>query len=295
MTLTLRSNCDVNAQISHLFIYPVKSCAGIALDEARLTDTGLALDRTWMLVDELGVFMTQREHPRLALVHPHFSAHELILNAPGMPALAIALTALGSPTPVQLWDDTVTAFDMGREAALWFTDFLACSNKATSTGSYRLVRFNPEQRRVSSAQWTGDVLAYNQFSDGFPLLVLSVASLAQLNEKLMSAGHASIGIERFRPNIVLSGLQAHDEDWLNLMYVDAGKVILKPVKPCPRCPIPNVHPQTAEINREVGDTLQRYRKDTRLADAVTFGMNTIIIQGIGASLRVGQPVNADFV
>lgn len=299
MMLTNLSNRDVSAQIARLFIYPVKSCAGVEVREALLTDTGLNYDRAWMVVDAQGMFMTQREHPRLALVRPDIKPRELVLSAPGMQNLHIALEAEGLPISVKVWDDEVAAFDMGEETAQWFTEYLSRSGNASSaglTGSYRLVRFNPEYRRVSSLQWTGDVQAYNQFSDGFPLLVLGAASHAQLNERLAAAGHASVSIERFRPNIVLSGLQAHDEDWLSVMYVDAGaaEVVLKPVKPCPRCPIPNINPLTAEINREVGDTLQSYRHDARLAGAVTFGMNTIVIRGVGEVLQAGQKVSANF-
>lgn len=298
MTQANLSNRDVSAQIARLFVYPVKSCAGVEVREALLTDTGLDLDRAWMVVDAQGLFMTQREHPRLALVRPHIKTHELVLNAPEMPDLHITFEAEWLPISVKVWNDNVPAFDMGETAAQWFTKFLSLSEIASpAAASYRLVRFNPEHRRVSSLEWTGDARAYNQFSDGFPLLVLGDASHAQLNERLVAAGHAIVSIERFRPNIVLSGLQVHDEDWLREMYVDAGaaEVVLKPVKPCPRCPIPNVNPLTAEINREVGDTLQSYRKDTRLGGAVTFGMNTIVIRGVGEMLRIGQKVSADFV
>ena len=162
--------------------------------------------------------------------------------------------------------------------------------------AYRLVRFDPAHRRASSLDWTGGVQALNLFSDGYPLLVLSEASLAELNERLVAAGHARVSIERFRPNIVLSGLHAHDEDRLGVMHVEAGaeEVLLKPVKPSPRCPIPNVDPQTATISSKVGDTLQSCRQDARVKGAVTFGMNTIVLQGVGATLQVGQTVTADF-
>ncbi len=302
---------DCSAQISRLFVHPVKSCAGVEVREALLTDTGLELDRAWMVVDAQGVFVTQREQPRLALVRPHIKPHELVLSAPGMQALHIALdrvmpdVALKQAVPVKqlisvkLWDDEFPAFDMGDEAAHWFTAFLAMSEAANQTSrprTYRLVRFDPAHRRTSSLDWTGGVQALNLFSDGYPLLVLSDASLAELNERLVAAGHASVSIERFRPNIVLSGLHAHDEDRLGVMHVEAGaeEVLLKPVKPSPRCPIPNVDPHTATISSEVGDTLQSYRQDARVEGAVTFGMNTIVLQGVGATLQVGQTVTADF-
>jgi uncharacterized protein len=299
MNLSSATNRDVKAEIARLFVYPVKSCAGIEVREALLTDTGLDLDRAWMVVDAQGVFVTQREHPRLALVHPRLSHDGLVLSAPGMQDLHIGFNLQSRPLSVKIWDDEIPAFDMGDEAALWFTEFLAMPGTPACTavtGPYRLVRFNPAYRRVSSLQWTKGLQSLNQFSDGFPLLLLGEASHAQLNERLLAAGHAGVGIERFRPNVVLSGLQAHDEDRLSVMYVDAGanEILLKPVKPCPRCPIPNVDPLTAQISPYVGDTLQGYRKDDRVGGAVTFGMNVIVLAGVGAVLRVGQTVSADF-
>lgn len=291
------SSHDVSAQIARLFVYPVKSCAGIEVREALLTDTGLEFDRAWMVVDAQGVFMTQRKHPRLALVRPHLTSNELVLNAYGMQDLHIAFDLMKQPVSVQLWEDQVPALDMGDEAAQWFTDFLAVSEAAKrESPTYRLVRFDPAYQRASNLNWTEGVRALNQFNDGFPLLVLSAASLAELNERLMAAGHADVSIERFRPNIVLSGLQAHDEDRLSVMRlnVDGAQVLLKPVKPCPRCPIPNIDPATAQISPQVGDILQDYRQDARMDGAVTFGMNAIALTGIGLTLRVGQAVSADF-
>ena len=159
----------------------------------------------------------------------------------------------------------------------------------------RLVRFDPEHRRLSNKQWTGGLEAANQFSDGYPVLVIGEASLEQLNQKLQAAGHGPVGIERFRPNIVLAGLDAHDEDRLGVLRVDAAQEVqLKPVKPCPRCPIPNIDPATAQSDPAVTDTLQGYRRDDRVGGAVTFGMNAIVLQGIDQTLRVGQRVSADW-
>jgi uncharacterized protein YcbX len=290
---------DVHADIARLFVYPVKSCAGIEVREAVLTETGLDLDRAWMLVDEAGEFVTQREQPRLALVTPQLRRSELVLRAPGMLALHLALDAVEQPARVRVWDDEVAAYDMGDIAAQWFTDFLSLSAQGLPTAQalkFRLVRFDPQHKRLSSMQWTGGVEALNQFSDGFPLLVLGQASLDELNTRLQAAGHAAVGVERFRPNIVLSGLPAHDEDWLGEMHIDtdAGPVVLKPVKPCPRCPIPNIDPATAQSNPAVGDALQVYRQDARLHGAVTFGMNAIVLAGVDKVLRVGQTVGADY-
>jgi len=123
-----------------------------------------------------------------------------------------------------------------------------------------------------------------------------------LNEKLQAAGATAVGMARFRPNIVLgdlsgdNGLAPHDEDRLDLLKIatEQGVVQLKPVKPCPRCPIPNIDPATAQSSPEVGDTLQTYRQDPRLKGAVSFGMNAIVLQGTDHLLRVGQSVTASY-
>jgi uncharacterized protein len=277
---------DVTARISRLFVYPVKSCAGVEVTEAVLTETGLDLDRAWMVVDDQGEFVTQRELPRMALIRPQLKHYEVVLRAPGMLALHLAIDAVEEPVKVKLWDDAVQAFDMGAVAAQWFSDFLG--------RKLRLVRFDPDHRRLSSPQWTGGVEALNQFSDGFPLLVVGEASLAELNDKLVAAGHGAVGIERFRPNIVLAGIEPQDEDRLGVLRIADGdeEVLLRPVKPCPRCPIPDIDPATAQIDPQVSDALQTYRKNDRLQGAVTFGMNAIVLQGADQTLRVGQSVTA---
>src|SRR5262245_48345129 len=108
---------DVSARIARLFVYPVKSCAGVELTEAVLTETGLDLDRAWMVVDGDGQFVTQRELPRMALVRPQLKHYEVVLRAPGMLALHLAIDGVEQPVRVRLWDDTVEAFDMGDVAS----------------------------------------------------------------------------------------------------------------------------------------------------------------------------------
>lgn len=278
---------DVSASISRLFIYPVKSCAGIELTEAVLTETGLDLDRAWMVVDENGEFVSQRELPRMALVRPQLKHYEVVLRAPGMLALHLSIDGVESPVRVRVWDDEVAAFDMGDLAAQWFSDFIG--------KKLRLVRFDPDQQRLSSMKWTGGAAAPNQFSDAFPLLVASEASLAELNRRLAEGGHPPVGMERFRPNIVLAGIEAHDEDRLDVIRIAAGQEVrLRPVKPCARCPIPNVDPATAQVDPQVSDTLQAYRRNESMGGAVTFGMNAIMETGLDQTLRVGQAVTADW-
>lgn len=273
---------EVTARIARLFVYPVKSCAGVEVREALLTETGLDLDRAWMVVDPQGEFVTQRELPRMALVRPQIKLNEVILRAPGMLALHLSMDTVEEAMKVRVWDDEVPAFDMGAVAAQWFTDFLG--------RPLRLVRFDPEHRRLSNTQWTQGAEALNQFSDGYPLLVASMASLDLLNEKLAARGHPAVGIERFRPNIVLEGIEAHDEDRLELLRIaaDEGEVQLRPVKPCPRCPIPNIDPATAQSDPAITDALQGYRRSEVLGGAVAFGMNAIVVEGLDRTLRVGQ-------
>lgn len=278
---------DVSGAIARLFIYPVKSCAGVEVQEALLTEAGLDLDRAWMVVDSRGEFVTQRSQPRMALIQPQIKASEVVLRAPGMLSLHLGLDVVEAPASVTLWGETVPAWDMGAVAAQWFSDFLG--------QSCRLVRFDPEHQRLSSMRWTGSVEAPNLFSDGFPVLVCSEASMQDLNARLVALGHAAVGIERFRPNVVLAGVQPHDEDRLDIIRLEDGdaEAHLQPVKPCARCPIPDVDPATAETGSAVGATLRTYRQDKRLDGAITFGMNAIVRQGAGRMLRVGQRFTAD--
>lgn len=289
---------DAEAQIARLFAYPVKSCAGVELDQAVLLDTGLDLDRAWMVVDAGGEFVSQRELPRMALVRPQIRTEDIVLRAPGMLALHVRIDTVDHAMQARVWDDVVSAFDMGDTAAQWFSDFLAPQRSGSGGGAqpYRLVRFDPDHRRLASMQWTGGVEAPNQFSDGFPLLVTSTASLDGLNRRLLAQGHAAVAMERFRPNIVLSGLEEHDEDRLDALEIGTGpeRISLKPVKPCPRCPIPDIDPVTATSSPEVGDALRTYRQDARVGGAITFGMNAIVTGGFDQKLRVGQAVRGNF-
>ena len=290
------SAADVQATIDQLWIYPVKSCAGVKVQEAELTDTGLLFDRAWMVVDSQGDFVSQRELPRMALIQPTFKMGQLVLRAPGMLALHLELNAAEGPLKVRVWDDEVQACDMGDLAAQWFSDFLG-RDAPEGLKQLRLARFDPEVRRPSSARWLGGRESGTQFADGFALLVTSTASLEGLNERLTAAGEAPVDMRRFRPNIVLHGVDAHDEDRVGPMRIATGgdgAAVIETVKPCAPCPIPNVDPDTASSSPAVSDALQGYRQDRRLNGAVTFGMNAIVIEGDGQMLRVGQSVSAEW-
>ncbi|HKW82499.1 MAG TPA: MOSC N-terminal beta barrel domain-containing protein [Burkholderiaceae bacterium] len=279
---------DIDVRLHSLHVYPIKSCAGIRLDEALLIETGLEFDRAWMVVDLQGRFVTQRELPRMALIRPTLRQSDMVLRAPGMLALHVQLDAVEAPTRATVWDDEVAAYDMGDLCAQWFSDFLG--------RPLRLVRFDPEQKRLSDKRWSGAIDAENAFADGFALLVASTAGLAELNQRLAAAGHDAVTMERFRPNIVLDGLEAHGEDALDEIEFDSddGVVRLKLVKPCGRCSIPDVNPATGETGHAVGDTLASYRADARLEGALTFGMNAVIVEGVERALRAGMPGRATF-
>ena len=279
---------DVAVCIAGLYLHPVKSCAAVALHESLLIETGLELDRAWMVVDEQGCFVTQRELPRMALVRPTLKSRELVLHAPGMLALHLEINVAGEPCRVQVWQDEVAAYDMGGLAAQWFSDFLG--------RRLRLVRFDPAQRRLSPRRWTGDIEAENAFSDGYPLLVVSQAGLDEVNRRLAAAGHPAIGMERFRPNLVLDGLDPHGEDHIHELAFDTsdGPVRLRLVKPCPRCSVPGVDPATGVQGHAVRDVLAAYRADARLDGALTFGMNAVVIEGFERVLRVGMAGGATY-
>ena len=278
----------VRVQVHSLHVYPVKSCAGIDVREALVVETGLEFDRAWMLVDTQGRFVTQRELPRMALVRTELKTFDLVLRAPGMLALHVALDTVEQAVRVTVWKDDVAAYDMGDLCAQWFTDFLG--------QPLRLARFDPEHKRLSERRWTGTLDAENAFADGFPMLVTSTAGLAELNRRLQIGGHAPVTMARFRPNLVLDGLDAHGEDSLDEITFDTpeGRIRLKLVKPCARCPIPDVDPLTAETGHAVRDTLGTYRADARLGGSITFGMNAVIVEGIERNLRVGMNGSATY-
>jgi len=277
--------------LTELNLYPIKSCAGIALREATLTSAGLMVDhiydREWMVVDERGEFLTQRTHPKLALVTPRIKADTLELRAPGMLRLEIPL---GLPDPdeaktlqVRVWEDTVEAYDCDETTAAWFSNFLGTP--------CRLARFHAKAKRLASDKWTGEVEAPTLFADAFPLLVISEGSLADLNGKLKAQGRDALPMNRFRPNIVVGGIEAFEEDFAASFRI--GDAVLKPVKPCSRCNVPSVDQGTGVPGPDPLDIMQSYRANPQLDGALTFGMNTIVLEGEGQVLRVGQEIGVE--
>ncbi len=260
--------------IQALNVYPVKSCRGITLEHARIAETGFEHDRQWLIVDDNNRFLTQREAPRLALIEIALETTHLRLRAPRMTELMIDIDARGPTVEVVCWRDLCAAFDMGELASSWLSDYLGTR--------HRLVRFDTARKRTSPAEWTGEIQALNQFSDAFPWLVISQASLDDLNTRLPAA----LPMNRFRPNIVIGGVDAYAEDRIHEIH--AGDIRLRVTKPCTRCAITTTDQNTGErVSDQPLRTLKQYRFSRELK-GVLFGQNAILVAGLGQTLRVGQ-------
>ena len=209
--------------IAALYVHPVKSCAGISLNAADALLTGLEHDREWMVIDPEGRFVTQREAPRMALVRTDLNDQGLQLATDGA-SVTLPFGHEGALREVAVWRSKVPAFDAGDEAAAFLSDFL--------DRPLRLVRFDARHARLSNRDWTGGLKAPNLFSDGYPVLVATEASLADLNARM---GGVQLPMSRFRPNIVLGGVGPWAED--GIMDFRVGEVELRLVKPCTRCVI----------------------------------------------------------
>jgi len=264
----------MKATLTDLYSYPVKSCRGIRHDAARIDPTGLAGDRHWMVVRPNGRFVTQRELPRMALIVTALRAETLELNAPGAKPLVVAREVRGESRDVTVWKFDGRGIDCGAAAGDWVSAFLETE--------LRLVRFDASAPRVCSPEWTPGAHAVTEFSDGFPMLVISRASLADLNARLPKA----LPMERFRPNLVIDGVGAYDEDRIHELRTDG--IVIRIVKPCMRCAITTTDQQRGERDGvEPLATLKEFRFDTVLR-GVAFGQNAIPIEGVGQELRVGQ-------
>ena len=277
--------------LSALTLYPIKSCAGIALAQAEVTSHGLAhegvRDREWMVVDPEGNLLTQREHPAMALIVPRIAGGMLDVQAPGLSPLQLpidsATLAHAETRDVRVWDDIVHAWDCGSEAAAWFT-------RAVGTPC-RLARFHPAGRRLASSKWTDGREVPTLFSDGFPMLVVSEASLQDLNQRLLAQGRSPLPMNRFRANVVIAGLEAFEEDYAATIRI--GAACLQPVKPCARCPMPSVDQETGRFGPDPLDILQTYRANPLVDGGITFGMNAILAEGEHSIVHVGQAAEVE--
>lgn len=259
--------------LSAINIYPIKSLGGIALSEAKVEARGLQYDRRWLLVDQDDTFITQREYPRMALVSLRLKPDGLEANAPGMKPLLIPFH-LKRPVAVmvEIWRNICEALLVGELADAWFSEFLKTPCK--------LVYMPDETRRpVNPLYAVGDNIV--SFADGYPFHLIGESSLKDLNGRLAS----SIPMNRFRPNFVVSGSQAYDEDGWRRIRI--GATSFHVVKPCGRCVITTIDQVKGErTGKEPLRTLARYR----FADhKVYFGQYLIAAQE-GDVLRVGDRI-----
>jgi uncharacterized protein YcbX len=264
--------------LTGLYVYPVKSLAGIRLEVAFLDPRGLRHDRQWMLVDQQGEFLSQRRLPRMALIQQQILSDELVLRAPGQAELHLPLTpVLGVPLRVKIWDDICEAKRCGDQADAWFSAFLEQPCQLVYMPAD--VQRNVDSRYAEPADQTA-------FSDGFPLLLISEASLEELNTKL----DTPVSMARFRPNLVVAGCRPYAEDaW---QQIRIGELTFRVVKPCARCIVTTIDPLTAERGVEPLKTLSRYRRD---GNKVLFGQNLLHDAtgqlACGMSVEVLSPTN----
>jgi hypothetical protein len=260
-------------RLTEINIYPIKSARGVSLLSAQLDDRGLELDRRWMIVDEEGRFLTQRTLPKMALLHVALREDHLSITSRGLSELSVPfLTPSTGMLRVQVWNDSLDAFDVGQEAASWFTELLGVR--------CRLVQMPGHPSRFINSKYAPQNSPVS-FADAFPLLLISQKSLDDLNARLAEP----VPMNRFRPNLVIDGAFAFEEDtWRSIQI---GTVSFRVAKPCARCTVPTVNQDTAESGKEPIRTLSTYRtRDSK----VYFGQN--LIHEVRGILKVGDIAQA---
>ena len=258
--------------LSQLWVYPVKSAAGISLKSSEVVLRGLQYDRRWMVVDENGRLVTQRERPELALLRPSFTGEHLRLEADGMPRLELPLDPDGGePLTVMMWKEPVSA-QLVEAATQWFSTLLG--------GAYRLVHMPETTLRRSPDHAPSPV----SFVDGNPFLLISEASLADLNKRLDDP----VDIRHFRPNLVVGGCEAFTEDIWETVQI--GTLRLVRTGPSVRCMLINVDPDKGERHTEPLRTLARFR---RVGREVRFGQNFRHGGDTHPAISCGDPVTLE--
>ncbi len=271
--------------VASLHLYPIKSLGGFAVHEARITDRGFAHDRRWMLVDGNGRFISQREVPAMACLHcsPSPDGFRVVdVRDGGSIELPWALKE-GEEMPVNVWDDALIALRAPEDLSAWFTEKL----EADAT----LVFMPDRSHRLVDARYAQGIIS---LSDGFPYLIISQASLDDLNARIRSSDplidpSVHVPMDRFRPNMVIAGGEAYQEDGWTGIAIGAGRFSL--VKPCARCVITTTDQRTGGRGKEPLRTLASYRRraGTDGEVKVDFGMNAMAISG--ELVRVGDPIS----
>ncbi|MCW4149200.1 MOSC N-terminal beta barrel domain-containing protein [Halomonas sp. 18H] len=275
-------------QITQLHIYPVKSLRGIALDQAILTERGLAFDRQWMIVDDDNRFVTQRELAAMAQVRVRLTPDALVLEHDAVEEpLSVALEPEASAPrlEVRIFKDQCEAIDEGPEAARWLTRVLG----PLGSSGLRLVRFPDEARRAIEPDYLRGEKAHTGFADGYAVLVTSDASLSALNTRLAEKGEGPVPMSRFRPNIVVAGGTAFDERQWDDIQLQASGVRLGLRKPCKRCKIITQDQRSGEAPSPKEPLKTLAEMDTQPGwKGAFFGQNAIPLAGVDAALRVGD-------
>ncbi|MDI5983618.1 MOSC N-terminal beta barrel domain-containing protein [Halomonas sp. M4R5S39] len=273
-------------RITQLNIYPVKSLRGIALEQATLGPRGLAFDRHWMVIDDVGRFVTQRQLPRMAQVAVRLDADALVLEHPEVPPLRIALARDDQPrVTTHVWEDQCQGLDEGAEAADWLGRVLG----DWKGSGLRLVRFAPDQQRRVDPRYQQGEQAHTAYADGFPFLVTAESSLAVLNEVLEAKGEGAVPMARFRPNIVVEGSTPFAEHGWDSLAGNGYRLGMR--KPCQRCKIITLDQQTGEAPapKEPLRTLA----SMSLATGAYFGHNATLLAGEDRTIRVGDTLDAE--
>lgn len=268
------------ARVASLHIYPVKSCRGIDVQDALITPTGLQWDRRWMMVKPDHEFITQRSHPRLATITVSVGKGRLVLAAGGHAPLVVDTDHGGARLRVRIWKDECEAIDAGSAAAAWLGQVLG--------DELRLVRIDENAPRHANPAWVGPTPQPVNFTDGYPVLMISNESLAELNGRLPEP----IPMARFRPNVVIEGVAAYAEDEMALFRM--GPVVLRGVKHCTRCSVTTTDQMSGapDPHQQPLRALGKYRHDYRLK-GVTFGQNCTLHAGIGERLAVGAALTIE--
>ncbi|NOY90509.1 MAG: MOSC domain-containing protein [Deltaproteobacteria bacterium] len=256
--------------LSALYVYPIKSCGGVRLEQARLGPRGLEHDRRFMLVDEAGEFVTQRQVPRMALFRCALLPGGVRVSHAEAGEIGLPLEAQGERVNVRVWRDRLSAIHC-REGSEYFSQALE--------RPLRLVRLPKEATRVANPARAGEHHLVS-FADGYPLLLTNASSLADLETR----ADREFSMLRFRPNLVIEGLEPWAEDELG--GFELGGVPMRSVKPCERCSITCVDPETGEREVEPLRTLSRFRT---IDGRVLFGVN--VVHDAEGSLRVGDALS----
>jgi uncharacterized protein YcbX len=260
-------------RVESLHIYPVKGLRAIDLQSSTVEPRGLGHDRRWMLVDEGGKFISQREHPKLATLNADITDEGIHISHASGSLTVVRPTSDGERLPVTLWKQPIEGYRAAPNADKWFSDFLGVP--------CRLVYQGDLPRPVSEQYAPGH---YASYADGFPILITVTASLNDLNQRMPQP----LPMNRFRPNIVISGAAPWSEDaWKKIRI---GDVTLDIVKPCLRCVVTTTDQASgAKESNEPLATLKNFRllRQPGLT-GVVFGQNAVPA-GLG-TIKTGDTV-----